>query len=108
MCFGRSRTKTVKSTSPSWAGFEAFYWVAEQEGAHEKGGVEHGGGTIPMVRRDGRVVVGQCHYSLKARDTQLGKAVAEHLTHKGIIIETDTGSNRLAAAGNQHRIVGRA
>ncbi|GAA1992892.1 hypothetical protein GCM10009838_65980 [Catenulispora subtropica] len=63
----------------------------------------------PMLRGDGRVVVGQCHYSVPARfaDPRLCRAVTERLTYKGII-ETGTGSNRLAAAGNQPRIVGRA
>jgi hypothetical protein len=46
---GRSRAETVRwSSFRSWYGFEAFYCIPGEEGAHEKGGVE---GEIGRYRR---------------------------------------------------------
>lgn len=45
--FGRSRTETTRWVSfRSWYGFSAFYCGPGEEGAHEKGGVEHEGGRF--------------------------------------------------------------
>jgi transposase len=47
VCFGRSRTETTRWASfRSWYGFSAFYCTPGEEGAHEKGGVEHEGGRF--------------------------------------------------------------
>jgi transposase len=48
VCFGsRSRVESARwVTFRSWAGFDAFYCIPGQEGAHEKGGVEHEGGRF--------------------------------------------------------------
>ncbi|MGW0771177.1 IS21/IS408/IS1162 family transposase [Streptomyces sp. NPDC002676] len=45
--FGRSRTETTRWVAfRSWYGFSAFYGGPGEEGAHEKGGVEHEGGRF--------------------------------------------------------------
>ncbi|WP_424863415.1 Mu transposase domain-containing protein [Streptomyces sp. MMS24-I29] len=45
--FGRSRTETTRWVAfRSWYGFSAFYCGPGEEGAHEKGGVEHEGGRF--------------------------------------------------------------
>ncbi|MFA7754229.1 IS21 family transposase [Streptomyces sp. NRRL B-2790] len=45
--FGRSRTETTRWVSfRSWYGYSAFYCAPGEEGAHEKGGVEHEGGRF--------------------------------------------------------------
>jgi len=134
VCFGRTRTESERWTAfRSHYGFDAFYCMPGQEGAHEKGGVEHEGGRFrrthlvpvpdvvtlgelneriaaidkaeddrhvhgrpvsigdafagerellgplpaeefdcgltltPVVRRDSRIVVRQCYYSVPAR-----------------------------------------
>lgn len=47
VCFGRSRTETSRWASfRSWYSFEPFYCIPGEEGAHEKGGVEHEGGRF--------------------------------------------------------------
>ncbi len=134
VCTGRTRVETERWTAfRSFYGFDAFYCMPGQDGAHEKGGVEHEGGRFrrnhlvpvpevgsleelnekieaidrqedgriiqgrgtsigfnfdqerdllaalpgedfecgltltPMVSRDGRITVRQCHYSVPAR-----------------------------------------
>ncbi|WP_033951572.1 IS21 family transposase [Streptomyces sp. CNQ431] len=45
--FGRSRTESARwAAFRSWYGFSAFYCTPGEEGAHEKGGVEHEGGRF--------------------------------------------------------------
>ncbi|MBT2399783.1 IS21 family transposase [Streptomyces sp. ISL-100] len=45
--FGRSRTESTRwAAFRSWYGFSAFYCVPGEDGAHEKGGVEHEGGRF--------------------------------------------------------------
>ncbi|GAA3379758.1 IS21 family transposase [Streptomyces sannanensis] len=45
--FGRSRTETARwAAFRSWYSFSAFYCTPGEEGAHEKGGVEHEGGRF--------------------------------------------------------------
>lgn len=45
--FGRSRTETTRWVAfRSWYGFSSFYCGPGEEGAHEKGGVEHEGGRF--------------------------------------------------------------
>jgi len=47
VCFGRSRVESQRwITFRSHYGFDAFYCMPGQEGAHEKGGVEHEGGRF--------------------------------------------------------------
>jgi transposase len=47
VCFGRSRIESQRWTAfRSHYGFDAFYCIPGQEGAHEKGGVEHEGGRF--------------------------------------------------------------
>jgi transposase len=59
VCFGRSRIESQRWTAfRSHYGFDAFYCIPGQEGAHEKGGVEHEGGRfrrnhlVPVVAVD--------------------------------------------------------
>ncbi|MDX3434247.1 IS21 family transposase [Streptomyces sp. ME01-18a] len=45
--FGRSRTESARwAVFRSWYGFSAFYCTPGEEGAHEKGGMEHEGGRL--------------------------------------------------------------
>ncbi len=47
VCFGRNRVESERwVTFRSHYGFDAFYCIPGQEGAHEKGGVEHEGGRF--------------------------------------------------------------
>jgi hypothetical protein len=47
VCFGRSRVESQRWVAfRSHYGFDAFYCLPGQEGAHEKGGVEHEGGRF--------------------------------------------------------------
>lgn len=47
VCFGRTRVESQMWTAfRSHYGFDAFYCMPGQEGAHEKGGVEHEGGRF--------------------------------------------------------------
>lgn len=47
VCFGRTRIESQRWTAfRSHYGFDAFYCMPGQEGAHEKGGVEHEGGRF--------------------------------------------------------------
>jgi len=47
VCFGRSRIESQRWTAfRSHYGFDAFYCIPGEEGAHEKGGVEHEGGRF--------------------------------------------------------------
>ncbi|WTY52362.1 IS21 family transposase [Micromonospora sp. NBC_01412] len=47
VCFGRTRVESqMWTTFRSHYGFDAFYCMPGQEGAHEKGGVEHEGGRF--------------------------------------------------------------
>jgi hypothetical protein len=47
VCFGRSRVESQRWTAfRSHYGFEAFYCLPGQQGAHEKGGVENEGGRF--------------------------------------------------------------
>lgn len=47
VCFGRTRIESQRWTMfRSHYGFDAFYCMPGQEGAHEKGGVEHEGGRF--------------------------------------------------------------
>src|SRR5216683_1907728 len=91
---GRNRTETARWLSfRAHYGFEAFYCVPGQEGAHEKGGVEGEIGRFrrrwfvpvpaeaplpaeafdtaatawPRVDRYARIAVGKCRYSVPAR-----------------------------------------
>jgi transposase len=59
ICFGRSRIESQRWTAfRSHHGFDAFYCIPGEEGAHEKGGVEHEGGRfrrnhlVPVVAVD--------------------------------------------------------
>jgi transposase len=59
VCFGRNRIESQRWTAfRSHYGFDAFYCIPGQEGAHEKGGVEHEGGRfrrnhlVPVVAVD--------------------------------------------------------
>src|SRR5207248_2557327 len=59
VCFGRSRIESQRWTAfRSHYGFDAFYCIPGEEGAHEKGGVEHEGGRfrrnhlVPVVAVD--------------------------------------------------------
>jgi transposase len=47
VCFGRTRVESQRWTAfRSFYGFDPFYCIPGQEGAHEKGGVEHEGGRF--------------------------------------------------------------
>lgn len=47
VCFGRNRVESDRWVAfRSHYGFDAFYCIPGQEGAHEKGGVEHEGGRF--------------------------------------------------------------
>ena len=47
VCFGRDRHETTRWVSfRSWFAFVPFYCIPGEEGAHEKGGVEHEGGRF--------------------------------------------------------------
>jgi transposase len=47
VCFGRTRVESQRWTAfRSHYGFDAFYCMPGQDGAHEKGGVEHEGGRF--------------------------------------------------------------
>ena len=47
VCFGRTRVESQRWTAfRSHYGFEAFYCLPGQQGAHEKGGVENEGGRF--------------------------------------------------------------
>lgn len=59
VCFGRTRIESQRWVGfRSHYGFDAFYCIAGQDGAHEKGGVEHEGGRfrrnhlVPVVEVD--------------------------------------------------------
>ncbi|WP_435053229.1 IS21 family transposase [Kitasatospora phosalacinea] len=47
VCFGRDRNESTRWVSfRSWYGVTPFYCIPGEEGAHEKGGVEHEGGRF--------------------------------------------------------------
>ncbi|MFD5519316.1 hypothetical protein [Streptomyces sp. NPDC127066] len=106
--FGRSRTEPARwAASRSRYGFSAFYCTPGEEGAHEKGGVEHEGGRfrrkhlVPPPRVDSLAELDERLAAIAEAGLSVRYTTTSALVNE--LAEAGTGSYRHQAAQDERR-----